>query len=115
MHAFFHGWRRKAAVVTLVLACAVFAMWMRSYCIHDRFCTIESNDVDIIFDSTNGAIVAQRLTLTKGVVGLSFLRTTEDLGKIHYSAVVLPLNLLSAYLLLAPVRKRPPTASKPDA
>ena len=30
MHNFFHGWRRKAGVVTLVMALTVYAAWMRS-------------------------------------------------------------------------------------
>lgn len=36
MHTFFHSWRRKAGCVTLVIACAVFLMWMRSYSFEDR-------------------------------------------------------------------------------
>ena len=31
MHTFFHGWRRKAGVVTLVMACALMGGWIRSY------------------------------------------------------------------------------------
>ncbi len=30
MHTFFHGWRRKAGVITLVMACVIFIAWMRS-------------------------------------------------------------------------------------
>ena len=30
MHTFFHGWRRKAGVVTLVMACAMMALWVHS-------------------------------------------------------------------------------------
>lgn len=30
MRQFFRGWRRKAGVVTLILACLVMAAWMRS-------------------------------------------------------------------------------------
>jgi hypothetical protein len=35
MYSFFHGWRRKAGVVTLVVACAVFVVWIRSTIITD--------------------------------------------------------------------------------
>jgi hypothetical protein len=36
MRAFFHGWRRKAGVFTLVMACAVTIVWMRSWLIIDE-------------------------------------------------------------------------------
>lgn len=36
MREFFKGWRRKVGCVTLVMACAVFVVWMRSDSIEDR-------------------------------------------------------------------------------
>lgn len=30
MHTFFHGWRRKAGVITLMVACGLMGMWIRS-------------------------------------------------------------------------------------
>ncbi|MDB5346989.1 MAG: hypothetical protein JWP89_5366 [Schlesneria sp.] len=36
MYTFFHGWRRKAGVVTLVMAIALMAMWLRSYLFNDE-------------------------------------------------------------------------------
>ena len=30
MWSFFHGWRRKAGVITLVMACAIMGLWVRS-------------------------------------------------------------------------------------
>jgi hypothetical protein len=35
MKAFFHGWRRKAGVVTLVMALALLLGWMRSHRVED--------------------------------------------------------------------------------
>lgn len=35
MREFFHGWRRKAGVVTLVMAMLLFGVWMRSYSVWD--------------------------------------------------------------------------------
>ena len=37
MREFFRGWRRKVGVVTLVMACAVLVVWMRSCAILDVF------------------------------------------------------------------------------
>lgn len=35
MHTFFHGWRRKVGVATLVMACVVMGAWIRSTIITD--------------------------------------------------------------------------------
>lgn len=35
MLTFFHGWRRKMAAATLLLACVCFGSWMRSYVKYD--------------------------------------------------------------------------------
>jgi hypothetical protein len=37
MRDFFGGWRRKAGVVTLVMACAVMWLWWRSWTTADYF------------------------------------------------------------------------------
>src|SRR5258708_4117292 len=37
MHTFFHGWRRKAGCVALVMACVFTGIWIRSYRIVDTF------------------------------------------------------------------------------
>jgi hypothetical protein len=36
MYSFFHGWRRKAGCATLLIACGMMGMWMRSRLIGDR-------------------------------------------------------------------------------
>jgi hypothetical protein len=36
MHTFFHGWRRKAGVATLLLALALIGGWIRSFQIFDE-------------------------------------------------------------------------------
>ncbi|HEY4259006.1 MAG TPA: hypothetical protein VGM98_02550 [Schlesneria sp.] len=37
MKEYFHAWRRKACVVTLVMALALCAMWVRSHTIRDQY------------------------------------------------------------------------------
>lgn len=37
MHTFFYGWRRKVGIVTLVMACAVAGLWVRSGVVCDVF------------------------------------------------------------------------------
>lgn len=36
MHTFFHGWRRKTGMVTLVMACVFMGAWVRGHFIVDR-------------------------------------------------------------------------------
>ena len=36
MHTFFHGWRRKAGCVALVIACAITVVWVRSCLVIDN-------------------------------------------------------------------------------
>ncbi|MDB5345259.1 MAG: hypothetical protein JWP89_3636 [Schlesneria sp.] len=37
MHNFFHGWRRKAGIVTLLMALVVSGGWIRSFLVYDSF------------------------------------------------------------------------------
>lgn len=46
MHTFFHGWRRKAGVLSLVIALATAGMWARSRVIVDTF-EIRPNDTSV--------------------------------------------------------------------
>jgi hypothetical protein len=43
MKELFHGWRRKAGVATLVLACVLMGVWARSYLIEDEFWYAENH------------------------------------------------------------------------
>ncbi|MDB5345400.1 MAG: hypothetical protein JWP89_3777 [Schlesneria sp.] len=44
MWSFFHGWRRKAGAVTLVMACAVLGMWLRGRLYSDSIiCRVASH------------------------------------------------------------------------
>lgn len=38
MREFFHGWRRKAGCVALVMACAMMVFWFRSYVVSNAIC-----------------------------------------------------------------------------
>jgi hypothetical protein len=37
MYEFFHGWRRRVGIVTLVMACCLMAGWVRNYVMCDVF------------------------------------------------------------------------------
>jgi hypothetical protein len=57
MSDFFHGWRRKAGCVTLVMACVVTSAWIRSLYLRERFERGSLNKLTII--SANGSFRVQ--------------------------------------------------------
>ena len=61
MLSFFHGWRRKAGVVLLVMALAFFGVWMRSYFFCDEV-SFPSDASALCFDSVRGGFNWYRLT-----------------------------------------------------
>ena len=124
MKEFLHGWRRKAGVATLVMACAFGGMWVRSYAVYDfiQF---------IAFDRLN------RITLCHGKIGWTVwddatgmqpfvwegVRAVDREPQAHdiyhsrvhdgdrgylasYWQATIPLTFLSAYLILWKPRKR---------
>ena len=118
MGDFFHGWRRKIGVVTLVVACVFLVTWMRSESKIDVFTVYYSDFYD------HFRIVSERGFLKFHFRGIHFgprsdlwetwvvARTPmqwEDLN-IPYWSIVLVLTMLSAYLLLS----KPPVA-KPQS
>ncbi|MDB5345631.1 MAG: hypothetical protein JWP89_4008 [Schlesneria sp.] len=38
MREFFRGWRRKTGCITLVMACVVTGLWVRTLFFSDQFC-----------------------------------------------------------------------------
>ncbi|MDB5342636.1 MAG: hypothetical protein JWP89_1013 [Schlesneria sp.] len=125
MHTFFHGWRRKAGCITLVMALALTCAWIRSYALFD-----------IVYFATPGrshAVVSTsgKLCWVTGHEGAEWfewytLSKSGDDGGIEaaeaayfgdpsvfvsqqiisYWIPTLPLTLLSAYLIFWKPRKR---------
>lgn len=62
MVQFFHGWRRKAGIVTLVMACAFWAGWVRSGMIGDRLAFQTHRDRVVFFGSNGGVLSYSTLT-----------------------------------------------------
>ena len=152
MGEFFKGWRRKAGLVTLVMACLLTVGWMRSIAEFDCFCltgnswlhvswfnvTIQSAEgrLTLFRDSPDYGIAAlwwsgenaktiepyDPLGVAEGIhiewrrdwacftfgayhvlEGTELIRT--DVYDIPYWSLVLPLTLLSAWLILIKPRK----------
>lgn len=108
MHIFFYGWRRKAGVVALVMALALVCLWIRSgvaYCstslrLHGSQYTLFSHNGGVTFWHQKETDFGYKETewLTPSIVA--------QRPGCSYPVIVLPLTLLSAYLILWKPRKR---------
>ncbi|HEY4260232.1 MAG TPA: hypothetical protein VGM98_08730 [Schlesneria sp.] len=144
MLQFFHGWRRKAGVVALGLACVFMVMWLRSRAWYDvgemsvnghthRFGSLQGELMWLSYPAAKARpirwmsgrvtdpgmmLLDSNVSLFRSVAQHSSYAMPSIFGlkqsAIPYWALTIPLTLLSAYLLLVPSRKRP-TASQPYA
>ena len=136
MHTFFYSWRRRAGVAMLVVACAMAGMWVRSCAVSDFF-RVASRDHLISAELCRGEASIWLIHAENAFQTLSWEAeylegyATRDLFVLKWPqyhlvlgarTIIIPhwqfeacLILFSAYLLLAPSRKRLPTASQPHA
>lgn len=121
MHTYFHGWRRKAGVVSLVMACLLCGMWVRSRIVGDGL-LFQYLGKQRYFASAYGRIIwwsdDNIFPFDYSLGGpLPAVHSVfeESQFTMPYWSLVVPLTLLSAYLLLVPSRKQQPTASQHHA
>ena len=110
MKEFFHGWRRKAGVVTLVMACAFvsFRLWVdrQEEWVHLSLGDIERDDYRGVW------VWIDRSESLRWEYGHGYHPFTYDGGRPRLSGTIpqwastFPLTLLSAYLILWKPRKR---------
>lgn len=126
MHTFFNGWRRKAGVISLVLACGLMSAWMRSQFTSDEFCWSIGHESEVVI-SSNGMLSWWRLAMQRPVPRFwnpgfvsrgrdgTYYFTIRDWGvelgpgdslSIPYWPFVIPLTFISAYLILWKPQKR---------
>ncbi|WP_029247179.1 hypothetical protein [Schlesneria paludicola] len=131
MREFFRGWKRKFGVVTLLMACAVMAGWVRSLSVIDEV-AIYTTGREHAFGSAFGYFAWQSTdahttntkrfwdwnaqpTIGSGLTSESLVKQFESsltsLESLHpqqwmlsYWLLVIPLTLLSAWLLLSKSR-----------
>jgi hypothetical protein len=130
MQAFFRGWRRKGGCVALVMALSVVGIWCRSTVIDDRIIfaiagrrfTLCSWDGRIFSSSLTGPewfdwrwttsvndrehFRQQETRFFEQLASLPIWENGRLALTFHYWILVLPLTLLSAYLILWKPRKR---------
>jgi hypothetical protein len=131
MRGFFKGWKRKLGVVTLGLACLFAAGWVRSLSVRDatRFTVtarqnaISSAEGHISWVAWNANVFrnSDALWISRALVRGKWAWTcfdTDDFegvaGRvalaIPYFAIVIPLSLLSAWLVLSKPKPKHKTA-----
>lgn len=139
MGDFFHGWRRKAGCVTLVMACALTSEWTRSPTTDNEiplsrtvgFVSSHGSLTVVVMDRGGhraewypaqsdriiyhtGRSWSKKWRRTVAVVNLGTdeygnAERVEDIARwcrVPYWSIVVPLTLLSAYLILWKPRKR---------
>ncbi|MEI8383781.1 MAG: hypothetical protein WCJ09_26945 [Planctomycetota bacterium] len=115
MREFFHGWRRKAGCVALVMVCALAGMWMRSFIVNDQLWIgrhwFESHrgEIDWRYFSNVNPLEWRSRQIKTGLAGL--LRSYsgpsyQAIASISYWSLTVPLTILSASLILWKPRKR---------
>lgn len=116
MKDFFHGWRRKGGVVTLVMASILMAVWIRSGVVIDavKFSPPPYDSIHYL-TSAGGSVQWMRREFAGGRIATFWyterlasrpdmnLNVDDNIGiawTISYRSIVIPLTLLSAYLIL---------------
>ncbi len=127
MREFFHGWRRKAGCVTLVMALTLTGIWVRSSIIIDEVLVTWPGNRHNYLVSLPGRILLDFWDLeyapetywiqhpcSLSVINdrLNWFEENHATFDIPYWIITIPLTLLSAYLILWKPRKR---AAKPES
>lgn len=121
MPEFFRGWRRKVGCVALVMACLVAIAWIRSmavadhiYVRFDRQHEIRSRQQTFLWVSWRAYIGNVKptswVTVDASQPQIENEMLDAELWELPYSALFVPLTLLSAVLLLWRQRKRSQTS-----
>lgn len=120
MHTFFYGWRRKAGCVTLFVACVAMGLWLRSLFIEDTVIffdgfghqTLNSLNGSLYWDSQMewtfdpGSLTWFTLELRNSEMLAASMTTWNESFLIPDWSIVIPLTLLSAYLIRCTPRNR---------
>ena len=134
MSDFFKGWRRKLGLVTLVMACVMSIGWVRSFYVEDTILVHWGTEsIFTILSEHGSASWCSSERVVRSAKGTPYITWTsrkaeEDISllglglgfgtssgkyEMHYLSVVIPVTLLSAYLLLSKLRpaKKPPEST----
>ena len=133
MGSYFKPWRRKIGVVTLLMACVFAGRWFRSFRMDDKFTWLNNSTAFRIHSTNYGVFLTSSERFNNEIDGLpgwssfplprlrlgihSYAPGETHLFCVKYSTLIIPLALLSAWLLLGKTRKstqRKPTELIPE-
>jgi hypothetical protein len=114
MSNYFHGYRRKIGVVTLVMACVFLSIWIHSLAYPNTFMISLGNDHYFLIHANQNWIWARETTAAPMWSDETILFHTDlwSVSMPHFVSTILP-SLLSAYLLLSNVRNQGPELIEP--
>lgn len=121
MREFFKGWRRKLGVVTLGIACVLTCGWVRSFRVCDSYPLTTKHSLGLRIEHNNGQI--RCVQGFDGIMTGAWLIGNEppefkQSWSLEYWSFVMPLTVLSGWLLLRKSRSgknpAPSPASEPD-
>jgi len=127
MSDFFHGWRRKAGCVLLVMTSFLTLAWIRSHVFFDVFVFERNHRHQLVFNMDGSAYwrsvkqnfdtgfplhkwISANPTVPNAKI-LQSVGPTDAVWTVPYRLFAIPLTLLSAYLILWP-GKRPERQTK---
>lgn len=120
MREFFKPWRRKAGVLTLVMACALIGMWLRSQLVEESAgLTVGARKYSLFSAGGELAFYFATPSLRPGLRYYWWSREFQHgyrLGGrlvVWYMDFAAPLTVLSAYLLLSKPRSAAPRTTEP--
>ena len=124
MREFFHGWRRKAGCITLVMVCSLMGLWTRCLATRDSIGIVVGGGMYFVsstdfgfecrrdFDPppVDGPPIWWNFIPPKPTQPLIFTygdaEKIEPVRTVLHWPIVLPLGVLSVYLILWKPRKR---------
>jgi len=101
MGSYFKPWRRKFGVVTLVMACVFAGGWVKTLTRYEEMSFHASANLELFIESGEGIFSFGRL-VEKNANNFSVLWYC----RLPYWLLVIPLTLLSGWLLLSKPRRR---------
>ena len=125
MSDFFHGWRRKAGCVTLVMAFAVTGLWARSRFVRDtvdvtidhQWYCIDSFGGNLVWSSMDGYLLCGQSPLIQDhwpswqserfvKEGFVWMILKSHFPHTSHITIAIPLSLLSGCLILWPGKRK---------
>jgi hypothetical protein len=115
MRKFFHGWRRRAGCILLIMAITLAGVWVRGivapktveWPLGNQTLLLTTNNGRLIWEWANRHEIADEASLLSDQRRMSSIANVDEHQRmLRFRSPVLCLTLLSAYLILWKPRKQ---------